>query len=135
MSKKSTRTQVAARRASQLHSLKEEIGQLGARKPGRDIHRSFAVAARLATQAIEAAEDLQRATSANIGSLESTLLFWYRLRDYNYAAALMVAGGNQTLEDARRTAYWPHNSSSMAFPYVSSKTQRACRSAPYLPPG
>ena len=56
--------------------------------------------AHLATEAIEAAEELKAMPGVNVRRFQPALDFWYRVRDYNHAAALAVAGGNETLAEA-----------------------------------
>jgi hypothetical protein len=84
----------------QLQCVNGKIAALAAVKPWADIYAAFSLAARLATEAIEAAEELQRLPGTGAQALQPTLEFWHRVRDYNYAAALSVAGGTQSLAEA-----------------------------------
>lgn len=99
MPKRATRT-VAPVRVPQLQLMNERIARLAALKPWNDIYRSFSVAAQLASDAVTAAEELQQRPGASSEAIAPVLSFWYRARDYNYAAALAVAGGNQNLAEA-----------------------------------
>jgi len=78
----------------------EKIARLVAVKPWGDIYAAFSLAAHLATEAIEAATELQQMPEASVREIQPTLEFWYRARDFNHAAALAVAGGNQSLAEA-----------------------------------
>lgn len=80
--------------------INEKIACLAALKPWNDVYRSFSKAAQLASDAVTAAEELQQRPGASSEAIEPVLSFWYRVRDYNYAAALAVAGGNQNLAEA-----------------------------------
>jgi hypothetical protein len=81
---------------SDLRGVNEKIAALAAVKPCHAVYTVFSLAAHFATQAITAAQELQ----ASGHDLQPTLEFWYRARDYNYAAAFAVAGGNQSLAEA-----------------------------------
>ena len=80
--------------------INEKIASLSALKPWNDVYRSFSRAAQLASDAVTAAEELQQRPGASMEAIAPVLSFWYRVRDYNYAAALAVAGGNQNLAEA-----------------------------------
>jgi hypothetical protein len=82
----------------QLQCVNQKIAALA--KPWADFYAAFSLAARLATEAIEAAEELQQLPGSSVQALQPTLEFWHRVRDYNYATALAVAGGNQSLAEA-----------------------------------
>jgi hypothetical protein len=92
--------QALPRRDLQLQCLNEKIARLAAVKPWNDIYCCFSLTAQLAGEAIEAAEELQQMPGTDRRTFEPVLSFWHRVRDYNYAAALAVAGGNQTLAEA-----------------------------------
>lgn len=100
MPKRLPRLQIVHRRDPQTQAVNEKIARLAAVKPWGDVYAAFSLAAHLATEAIEAVEELQQLPGASVGALQPTLQFWYRTRDYNHAAALAVAGGNQTLAEA-----------------------------------
>jgi hypothetical protein len=80
-----------------VQCVNEKIAALVAVKPLGGVYAAFSVAAHLATEAIEAAEELQEMPGVDIRAFQCTLDFWHRVRDYNHAAALACAGGNQTL--------------------------------------
>ena len=84
----------------QLRNINGKIAGVSAAKPHCDIYAAFSLVAQLAAEAISAAEELQQMPGASVGILQSTLDFWCRVRDVNYAAALACAGGNQTLAEA-----------------------------------
>jgi hypothetical protein len=84
----------------QLRAVNGKVAGLTALKPWADIYQAFSLAAQLATEAIEAAEELQQMPGATVRILQPTLDFWCRVRDENYAAAMACAGGNQTLAEA-----------------------------------
>lgn len=100
MYKRKTKLRIIYRRDPQLQCVNEKIAALAAVKPWGDVYLAFSLAAHLATEAIEAAKELQQLPGASVQALQPTLEFWYRARDYNYAAALAVAGGNQSLAEA-----------------------------------
>jgi len=87
-------------RDPQLQRINEKIARLAGMKPWGDIYGALALAARLAAEAIEAAQELQQLPGTNRKALQPTLDFWYRVRDCNHRAALAVAGGNQSLAAA-----------------------------------
>ena len=100
MPKRLAQLTVVPRRTPQLQLINEKIARLAAVKPWNDIYRAFSVAAQLAGDAVTAAEELQQMPGASGEAIAPVLSFWYRARDYNYAAALAVAGGNQNLAEA-----------------------------------
>lgn len=100
MYKRKTRLQIVSRRDPQTQVVNEKIAALAAVKPYGDVYAAFSLAAHLATEAIEAAEELQQMPGVDPKAFHSTITFWHHLRDYNHAAALAVAGGNQTLAEA-----------------------------------
>lgn len=63
-------------------------------KANRNAYEAFALAARLAGKAIDAATELLE-TSQDSHEAEETLLFWHRMRDFNGMAALMCVGATQ----------------------------------------
>jgi len=95
-----TKLQIVARQDPQLRCVNEKIARLAAMKPWGDIYATLALSARLASEAIEAAQELQQLPGTNGRALRSTLDFWFRVRDCNHRAALAVVGGNQSLADA-----------------------------------
>jgi hypothetical protein len=98
--KRLTNLQIAHRRDPQTQAVNEKIARLVAVKPWGDVYAAFSLAAHLATEAIEAAEELLQMPGTSLREIQPTLEFWHRARDYNYAAALAVAGGNQSLAEA-----------------------------------
>lgn len=100
MYKRKTKLRIVPRQDPQLLCVNEKIAGLAAVKPWGDVYAAFSVAAHLATEAIEAAQELQQLPGASVQALKPTVEFWYRVRDYNHAAALAVAGGNQSLAEA-----------------------------------
>lgn len=84
----------------QLQRLNEKIAALTAVKPCSDVYGTLSSAARLAGDAIASATELQQMPGIEDRAFQPTLEFWHRVRDYNYAAALACAGGNQTLAEA-----------------------------------
>jgi hypothetical protein len=100
MPKRLPKLQIVRRRDPQTQAVNEKIARLAAVKPWGDIYAAFSLAAHLATEAIEAAEELQQMPGTSAHDIQPTLEFWYRARDYNYAAALAIAGGNQNLAEA-----------------------------------
>jgi hypothetical protein len=100
MPKRLTRLQIVRRRDPQTQAVNEKIAQLAAVKPWGDVYAAFALAAHLATQAIEAAQELQQMPGASVREIQPTLEFWCKARDFNHTAALAVAGGNQNLAAA-----------------------------------
>jgi hypothetical protein len=83
-----------------LRVVNGKIAGLTAVKPWADIYQAFSLAAQLATEAIQAAEELQQMPGASVQLLQPTVEFWHQLLDLNYAAALVCAGENQTLAEA-----------------------------------
>ena len=67
-------------------------------KANKDAYGAFALAARLAGKAIDAATDLLE-TCQDSHEAEETLLFWHRVRDFNGTAALMCAGATQNVPE------------------------------------
>ena len=100
MYKRKTRLWIVPRRDPQLQCVNQKIATLAGVKPWGDVCTAFSLAAQLATEAIEAAKELQQLPGASVQALKPTVEFWYRARDYNHAAALAVAGGNQSLAEA-----------------------------------
>jgi hypothetical protein len=100
MPKRLPKLRIVRRRDPQTQAVNEKIARLVAVKPWGDIYAAFSLAAHLATEAIEAATELQQMPGASIREIQPTLEYWHRVRDCNYAAALSVAGGNQTLAEA-----------------------------------
>jgi hypothetical protein len=98
--KRLPKLQIVQRRDTQTQAVNEKIARLVAVKPWGDVYSAFSLAAHLATEAIESATELQQMPGASSRELQLTLEFWYRIRDFNRAAALACAGGNQTLVDA-----------------------------------
>ena len=96
-------------RQSELKCVNEKIAALVAVKPWGNIYAAFSLVAHLATEAIAAAEEMQRTPGANAEAIQPTLEFWHRARDYNYTAALIVAGGNQNLAEALVTLRFLQN--------------------------
>jgi hypothetical protein len=92
--------QIVAGRNPQLQCVNDKVARLVAMKPWGDIYAALALAASLANDAIEAAQELQQLPGTNGRALQPSLEFWYRVRDCNHRAALAVAGGNQTLAEA-----------------------------------
>lgn len=84
----------------QLQCVNEKIAALAAVMPWGDIYGTFSFAGHIATEAINAAEELKQMPGVDLLAFQAVPDFWHRVRDYNYAAALAVAGGNQTLPEA-----------------------------------
>jgi hypothetical protein len=72
----------------------DAVGKGISMKANRDAYGTFALAARLAGKAIDAATELLE-TSQDSDVVEETLLFWHRVRDFNGTAALMSVGATQ----------------------------------------
>jgi hypothetical protein len=100
MPKRLTKLQIVRRRDPQTQAVNEKIARLAAVKPWGDVYAAFALSAHLATEAIAAATELQQMPGASIRAIQPTLEFWHRVRDFNHAAALAVAGGNESLAEA-----------------------------------
>jgi hypothetical protein len=64
-------------------------------KANRNAYGAFALAARLAGEAIDAAGTDLLETREDSHHAEETLLFWHRVRDFNGTAALMCIGATQ----------------------------------------
>jgi hypothetical protein len=92
--------QILSNRDPQLQCVNEKVARLVAMKPWGDIYATLALAASLANDAIEAAQQLQQLPGTTRGALQPPLEFWYRVRDCNHRAALAVAGRNQSLAEA-----------------------------------
>jgi hypothetical protein len=92
--------QIVHRRDPQLQRVNEKIAALAAIKPWNDVYATLASSARLAADAVQAAKELQQLPGASVRAIQPTLDFWLRVRDYNRASALAVAGGNQSLAEA-----------------------------------
>jgi hypothetical protein len=97
MSELITKLQIVARQDPQLRCVNEKIARLAAMKPWGDIYATLALSARLASEAIEAAQELQQLPGTNDRALRSTLDFWFRVRDCNHRAALAVVGWQSKL--------------------------------------
>lgn len=97
------------RRNPQLHCVNEKIAGLAAVKPCGDLYAAFSLAAHLATEAIEAAEELRQMPGVEVRAFQPAADFWYRVRDFNHAAALACAGGNQSLAEALVTFRFLNN--------------------------
>jgi hypothetical protein len=95
-----TELQIVSNRDPQLQRVNEKIARFATMKPWGDIYAALALAACLANDAIEAAQELQRLPGATGKDLQPSLEFWYRVRDCNHRAALAVAGRNQNLAEA-----------------------------------
>ena len=105
---------IVHRHDPQLQSVNAKLASLAAEKPGSGVYTAFALAANLAGDAIAAAEGLMQmpgleAMSNDGQALQNTLEFWHRVRDYNGAAALAVAGANETLAEALVAFRFVHN--------------------------
>jgi hypothetical protein len=72
----------------------DAVGKGIGMKANRNAYGAFALAARLAGQAIDAATELVE-TCQYSHEAEETLLFWHRMRDFNGTAALMCIGATQ----------------------------------------
>jgi len=105
--KRLPKLQIVRHRDPQTQALNEKIARLAAVNPWGDVYAAFALAAHLATEAIEAAAVLQHQHGAE--DFAPTLEFWHRLRDYAGTAALNCAGGNQTLAEALVTLQFLQN--------------------------
>jgi len=79
------------RRNPQLHCVNEKIAGLVAVKPCGDLYAAFSLVAQLATEAIEAAEELCQMPGVDVAAFQPSVHFWHRVRDYNHAAALACA--------------------------------------------
>jgi hypothetical protein len=91
---------LSRRGGSQLQSLNEKIARLAAISPWAGIYHSFSTTAQLASDAIEAAAELQRMPGTDAHVLEPALGFWHQVRNYSCGAALAVTGENRTLAEA-----------------------------------
>jgi hypothetical protein len=100
MGKPATLFLVPPRQSPQLRCLNDKISRLAGTKPYGDFYHVFSLAARLAGNALEAAQELQELPGIDVHAFDPAHTFWHRLRDYNGAAALNCAGGNQTLAEA-----------------------------------
>jgi hypothetical protein len=100
MPKRRTKLQIVHRRDPPVQCVNEKIARLTAVKPWGDVYAAFALAAHLATEAIEVATELRQMPGASARTLQPTLDFWYHVRELNRAAALSCSGENQTLVDA-----------------------------------
>src|SRR5690348_17262805 len=94
MSKTARLFLVVPRQGSQLQRVNEKIASLAAVEPYGDLYGAFVLAAQLAAEAIEAAEELQQMPGIDRHAFDSTLKFWHRTQDCNRMAALNCAGGN-----------------------------------------
>jgi hypothetical protein len=109
MPKPISRLHVVHRRDPQLQRVNEKIAALAAMKPWDGVYATLASSARLAAEAIQAGKELQQLPGASVRAIQPTLDFWQRVRDYNRAAALAVAGGNQNLAEALVTFHFLQN--------------------------
>jgi hypothetical protein len=91
---------VPPRPSPQLRCLNEKISRLAGTKPYGDFYHVFSLAARLAGDALEAAQELQLMPGIDVQTFGGALQFWHCVRDYNGAAALNCVGGNQALAEA-----------------------------------
>src|SRR5579864_6162539 len=91
---------VLPHREPDLYAINRNIARMIAVQPWGSIYATFAMAAHLASEAIEAAEALRSMPRGDQEGFQTVLDFWYRARDYNYAAALSLGGGNQSLPEA-----------------------------------
>lgn len=80
MSSKGTHLQIVARRNPYLQCLNEKIANLPQSNCG--MTRSFSLAAQLAGEAIQVAEELQLMPGIDKQALQPALDFWCRRRDY-----------------------------------------------------
>jgi len=101
--------QIVHRGDPQLQRVNEKIAALAAIKPWSDVYAALASSARLAADAVQAAKELQQLPGASVREIQPALAFWQRVRDYNRAAALAVAGGNQSLAEALVTFHFLQN--------------------------
>ena len=100
MPKRRIKLQIFHRRDPQTQAVNEKLARLAAVKPWGDVYAAFALAAHLANEAIEAATELQQMPGASVRAIQPALEFWAIARDFNHAAALAVAGGNESLAEA-----------------------------------
>ena len=114
MPKRPAKLQIVRRPDPQTQAVNEKIARLIAVKPWGDIYSAFAIAAHLAAEAIEAATELQQMPGVDLKALQPVLEFWRRARDYNHAAALACAGGNQNLVEALVTFRFLQNAAGEA---------------------
>jgi hypothetical protein len=77
-----TKIHLVPRRNPQLQSVNERIGALAGQKPFGELYRAFSLAAWLAGEAIQAAEELQQMPGIDLRAFEDPLHFWHRVRDY-----------------------------------------------------
>lgn len=96
-------------RDPQLQCINEKIARLASRKPAENLYHVFSLAAQVAGDAIEAAEELGQVAGIDARALQDARNFWHRVRDYNGTAALNCVGGNQTLADALITLHLLRN--------------------------
>jgi hypothetical protein len=82
MSKRLSKLQIVHRQNPQLQCVNEKIAALASAKPWSDVYAAFSLRARLATEGIEAATELQQMPGAAVRKIEPTLEFWYRVRDF-----------------------------------------------------
>lgn len=82
--------------SKQLTRLNQEIVNLDGSASMGDL---FAMAARLAGQAIEAAGEVQSA-AREADDMREVLDFWYHLRNFLYVAAFDFRGGNNSVAEA-----------------------------------
>jgi hypothetical protein len=109
MSKRLSQLTLVPRRNPQLHCVNEKIAGLAGVKPWCDPYAAFSLAAHLATEAIEATEELRQMPGVEVRAFQPAADFWHRVRDFNHAAALACAGGNQTLAEALVTFRFLNN--------------------------
>jgi hypothetical protein len=88
------------RRDPQLQSVNENIARLESAKPHRAPYATFSLAARLASEAIQAVMELKEMPGVDPKDFQPVLDFWQSAQDYNRVAAVNCAGGNQSLAEA-----------------------------------
>lgn len=87
----------------QLESTNERIAYLVGQRRGSKLFHIFSGAARVAGEALEAANELRQVLGIDAKALDEAIEFWNRVRDFNGAAALNCIGGCQSAPEAMIT--------------------------------
>jgi hypothetical protein len=86
--------------AQQLLSVNQKLEALSTKRPYGDVAEMFALAAYLATEAVQAAALLQALSGRDGETLQPVLEFWRGFGSYARNAASSLGGHNKTLAQA-----------------------------------
>ena len=96
----SERLTLVSPRVPQLECVNQKLSDLSARHPYGDVAQLFALAAYLASEAVEAGTSLQRFPGGDAEALQPVIGFWRALGTYAQAASRSLGGNNETLPHA-----------------------------------